>query len=231
MATPAFRGFSRETFSFLEDLAENNRRDWFNENRDRYEAAFLAPALAFVEAIAKPLDKAAPCLTAVPRKSGGSLMRIYKDTRFSKDKAPYKTNIGIHFRHMAGKDVHAPGVYVHIAADECFFGAGIWRPASDALKSIRGYIDANPDDWRKLHRSKRISDALNWHEDHLKSAPRGFAKDHPMLDELRRKSFLLHTPLTRGQVGCAKLVDEVIDLVRRSRPLMIALCEALQQPY
>ena len=86
------------------------------------------------------LKKFAPSFRAEPRKVGGSLMRVFRDTRFSRDKTPYKTNIGIQFRHALGKDVHAPGFYVHIATDECFFGAGCWHPEADALGKIRDTI-------------------------------------------------------------------------------------------
>lgn len=124
----SFAGFPVDTLKFLSDLQANNNREWFQANRARYENSFLQPALEFIEAVKKPLGKVAPMLLAEPKKMGGSLMRIYKDTRFSADKTPYKTNIGIHFRHQMGKDVHAPGMYFHIDPTECFIGAGIWMP-------------------------------------------------------------------------------------------------------
>ena len=91
--------FGPELFSFLEDLQANNDREWFAANRDRYEEHLLEPALAFIDAFAPRLEKISPHFRADARPSGGSLFRIYRDTRFSKDKRPYKTNVGIHFRH------------------------------------------------------------------------------------------------------------------------------------
>ena len=101
--------FTKSTFSFLDELAASNNRAWFEENKSRYESLVREPALAFIEAMEPALRKFAPNLRAEPRKVGGSLMRVFRDTRFSRDKTPYKTNIGIQFRHSLGKDVHAPG--------------------------------------------------------------------------------------------------------------------------
>lgn len=226
-----FEGFPADTFRFLKDLSANNNRDWFAENKQRYEQSFLEPALQFITALEKPLDKCAPMLQVQAKKSGGSLMRIYKDTRFSKDKTPYKTNIGIHFRHRAGKDVHAPGVYVHIADDECFFGSGIWRPASDALKQIRSFISDNPSTWNRFRKSKKYNETFELHDDRLKSAPRGIEKDHPLLDDLRLKSFIGTTKLTKKDIKSPELVSQVAKLVTTSKPLMVILAEALNQPY
>ena len=226
-----FDGFPNDTFRFLKALAQNNNRSWFAENRARYESAYLEPSLALIEAMEKPLAKAAPLLVAQPRKSGGSLMRIYKDTRFSKDKTPYNTNIGIHFRHAAGKDVHAPGVYLHIATDECFLGAGIWRAPSDALRSIREYIAENPEQWKRSCRGKRFRDSYELYDDRLRSAPRGYAKDHPLIEDLRLKSFIGTSYLKKQLVCSQELVPELERMIRQARPLMRFLCEALNQPY
>ena len=137
----SFNGFPKDTLKFLTDLSKNNDRDWFNDNKARYEAAFVKPSLEFIAAMEKPLKKISPFLLAVPKKQGGSLMRIYRDVRFSKNKNPYKTNVGIQFRHEAGKDVHAPGLYVHLAPGELFLGAGMWHPDREPLKQIREAIE------------------------------------------------------------------------------------------
>lgn len=136
-----FTGFPRDSIKFFKELSKNNNRDWFAENKPRYEESVLNPALRLVIDIEGPLKKVSPHFLAVSKKSGGSLMRIYRDTRFSKDKTPYKTNLGVHFRHETGKDVHAPGFYFHVDPKEVFVGAGIWRPDSKALNQIRVLID------------------------------------------------------------------------------------------
>jgi uncharacterized protein (TIGR02453 family) len=165
------------------------------------------------------------------KKMGGSLMRIYKDTRFSNDKTPYKTNIGIQFRHTAGKDVHAPGIYVHVAVDECFVGAGIWKPAAEPLKQIREYLRMNPSQYTKAIMNKNFSSLYSLLDDRLKSAPRGFAKDDAMIDELRRRSFIGGAKLTPAQIQSKQLIELILERVRAAKPLMTFLCNALDVPY
>jgi uncharacterized protein (TIGR02453 family) len=228
---PTFSGFPKDTIEFLCDLADNNTRDWFAENKVRYESSFLGPALAFISSIEKPLQRIAPMLDVKAKKVGGSLMRIYKDTRFSNDKTPYKTNMGIQFRHSAGKDVHAPGIYVHIAEDECFLGAGMWRPDAVALQNIRAAIQEAPKAWQKASNGKRFKEVFELYDDRLKTAPRGVSKDHPQLGALRLKSFLGMAKLTRKQVESPTLVDVVTKHVRAAAPMMNFLCAAVGQPY
>ena len=226
-----FSGFPRDTFAYLEELAGNNNRDWFNKYKDRYERSFLMPALQFVQAMQKPLAKAAPLLRAEPKKMGGSLMRIYRDTRFSKEKTPYKTNIGIQFRHQIGKDVHSPGVYMHIAADECFLGAGIWRAPSDVLRILRTNISESPQAWTKAKNARAFRATYEIYDDRLKTAPRGFDKDDPLLSDIRLRSFIGISQLTRSQIHSRDLVKEVTQRIKNARPLMEFLCESLGQPY
>ncbi|MDX8392212.1 MAG: TIGR02453 family protein, partial [Mariprofundaceae bacterium] len=126
--------FSTASFDFLRQLSGNNNRDWFNTHKNTYEMTVREPARAFIRAMQPELADFAPQFVTDDRKVGGSLMRIYRDVRFSKNKLPYKTNIGIQFRHKQGKDVHAPGFYLHIEAEEVFVGAGIWHPDSGTLK-------------------------------------------------------------------------------------------------
>ena len=115
-----FKGFKPTVLSFLKELSENNNRNWFNQNKQRYEDDVLIPVFDFISAMSEPLTSISLHYTAIPKRIGGSLMRIYRDTRFAKDKTPYKTNIGIQFRHQLAKDVHSPGYYLHIAPDEIF---------------------------------------------------------------------------------------------------------------
>ena len=117
--------FSKKTIKFLRELKKNNNREWFEKNKDRYEEEVRSPALGYIEAMGQPLYKISPHFIASAKKSGGSMMRPYRDIRFSSDKTPYKTNVGIQFRHAAGKDVHAPGFYLHIEPGEFFLAAGM----------------------------------------------------------------------------------------------------------
>ena len=145
--------FGPELFSFLTDLRANNDREWFAANKDRYERDLLEPSLAFIEDFAPRLDKISPHFRADARPSGGSLFRIYRDTRFSKDKSPYKTNLGIHFRHERAKDAHAPGYYLHIGPGEVFAGGGIWHPGTEGATRIREAIVADSERWRRATRA------------------------------------------------------------------------------
>ena len=126
--------FEPATLRFLEELEDNNNRPWFNENKSRYEVDVLDVALRFIQSMQDPLHEIAPHFVAQPTRMGGSLMRVYRDTRFSKNKTPYKTNIGIQFRHERARDVHSPGYYLHIEPNDVFLGAGMWRPDTEPLR-------------------------------------------------------------------------------------------------
>ncbi|MDH3925737.1 MAG: DUF2461 domain-containing protein, partial [Xanthomonadales bacterium] len=138
-----FRGFPKDFFAFFEDLKINNNRVWFNENKGRYRQSVVDPISEFIVCMAPRLHKLSKHYIANPKPHGGSMFRIYRDTRFSKDKTPYKTHAGVQFRHEAGKDAHAPGFYLHLAGDGIFYGGGVWNPASPQLNRIRDFIAEN----------------------------------------------------------------------------------------
>jgi uncharacterized protein (TIGR02453 family) len=224
--------FSPELFSFLADLRANNDREWFAANRDRYEEHLLEPALQFITAFAPRLAKISPHFRADPRPSGGSLFRIYRDTRFSKDKSPYKTNVGIHFRHeQVGRDVHAPGYYLHIGLGETFAGAGIWHPDTDAATRIREAIVADPDRWKRATRQGAFAKRMQLGGDSLKRVPPWADADHPFADDLKRKDYYGWARLTEEDVTAPGFVDEYARICRASVPLMQLLCDALEVPF
>lgn len=181
--------FTEQTLAFLNELNANNNRDWFEANKHRYESDVREPALAYIEAMAPHLAKVSDSFLAVPKKVGGSLMRVYRDVRFSKDKTPYKTNIGIQFRHVAGKDVHAPGFYLHIDPGEVFVAAGIWRPDNPTLQQMRLMIDDDQARWRKLAK-KLGGKGYSLAGESLKRPPKGYDKEHPLIEDLKRKDFI-----------------------------------------
>ena len=131
-----FERFQPALFEFLEQLADHNNRPWFQANKERYEQEVLEPAMTFIRAFQPRLKRISPCFVASDRRLGGSLMRVYRDTRFSKGGEPYKTNVGIQFRHEHGRDIHAPGFYVHLAPGECFLARGRLA-AGTACRSLR----------------------------------------------------------------------------------------------
>ena len=223
--------FGPELFAFLTDLRANNNREWFAANKQRYEEQLLEPALAFIEAFALRLEKISPHFRADARPSGGSLFRIYRDTRFSKDKTPYKTNLGIHFRHEQAKDAHAPGYYLHIGPGEGFAGAGIWHPATEPATSIREAIVADGERWRRATRSGAFAKRLELGGDSLKRVPSWADPGHPLADDLRRKDFFGSTRLNENDVVAPGFVDEYARICRAAAPLMQFLCDALAVPY
>lgn len=231
VATPLFDGFPAETLKFLRQLKRNNDRDWFQKNKARYEAAFVEPALAFIAAMDGPLQKISPAFAGVPKKSGGSLMRIYRDTRFSKDKTPYKTNIGIHFRHETGCSVHAPGFYVHIEPDSVFLGVGIWHPESKPLRQIRQTISENPDDWKKVRDNRAFRKHYELSGDSLKRPPQGFDADDPMLVDLKRKDFIGVCQLDEAAIQQKSFVKDAAAMFRSASPLARFLCDAVEVAF
>jgi uncharacterized protein (TIGR02453 family) len=200
--------FGPGLFSFLTDLRANNNREWLAANKQRYEEQLLEPALAFINEFAPRLEKISPHFRAEARPSGGSLFRIYRDTRFSKDKTPYKTNLGIHFRHERAKDAHAPGYYLHIGPEEVFAGGGIWHPATQAATGIREAIVADPERWRRATRTGAFAKQLGLGGDSLRRVPPWADPDHPLVDDLKRKDFLASARLAQDDVLAPGVIDD-----------------------
>lgn len=227
----AQRFFTPASFDFLTRLDANNNRAWFDRHKQEYEDAVRTPALDFIAAMAADINKISPHFLAVPKKVGGSLMRVYRDVRFGQDKRPLKTNIGIQFRHVQGKDVHAPGFYVHLEPNECFLGAGIWHPDAPALGRIRDAIAENSAAWLKASRDQKFCQVFTPAGDALTNAPRGYAKDHPQLEDLKRKDFIAITKFSRTLATSAHFQADVVASFRTAVPYMKFLCKALELPF
>lgn len=227
----ADRFFSQASFNFLTRLDANNNRDWFDRHRQEYEDAVRTPALEFIAAMASDIEAIFPHFLAVPKKVGGSLMRVHRDVRFGKDKRPFKTNIGIQFRHFLGKDVHAPGFYVHLEPKECFLGVGIWHPDAPALGSIRTAIAEKSAAWIKASRDKKFAKVYELAGESLVNAPRGYAKDHSLIEDLKRKDFIAITGFSRELVVSARFKPKVVQSFRAATPYMKFLCKALELPF
>ncbi|MBT8202910.1 MAG: DUF2461 domain-containing protein [Acidimicrobiia bacterium] len=223
--------FTSATFTFLRDLEGNNKREWFKANKGRYDATIKEPALDFIEDFAKPLSRISPHFVADPSLQGGSLFRIYRDTRFSKDKTPYKTNTGLHFRHFMAKDAHAPGFYLHIQPGENFMGVGLWRPETKVAYQIREHIAEHPAEWKKASRGKRFADVFSLEGDSLTRPPKGFDADHPLIEDLKRKDFIASTRLTQKDVTSSGFMKTFESNCKRAAPFMKFLCDALGVPF
>jgi uncharacterized protein (TIGR02453 family) len=228
MASPRF---TPALFSFLGDLADNNNREWFAANKQRYVDSVQEPALEFIRAFAPKLAKLSPHFDADARVVGGSLFRIQRDTRFSKDKTPYKTNTGVQFRHGAGKDAHAPGYYLNLQPGECFAGVGLWHPETAVANQIRRAIVDRPGDWKKAAHGTRFVAEWDMFGDRLQRPPQGFDPNHPHIEDLKRKDFIATRKLTQRQVTSADFVDELASMLKTASPLMKFLCRAVDVPF
>ena len=226
-----FVGFPKQCMPFLSELKANNTREWFNQHKAEYETSVREPALAFIADAAPQLVKISPHFRAIPKKSGGSLMRVYRDTRFSSEKSPYKTNIGIQFRHALGKDVHAPGFYLHIEPGACFIGVGIWRPESAVLTKIRDFLIDNPAAWKKAKAYRPFNSNFVLEGDSLQRPPRGYPKEHELMEDLKRKDFIACRPFGDAEIGRKGFLQMAIGGFQQSDPFMRYLCAALEVPY
>jgi len=223
--------FSEHTFDFLRQLAQHNNREWFQEHKADYESHVREPARAFIRAMQPELARIAPHFIADDRKQGGSLIRIYRDTRFAKNKQPYKTHIGIHFRHKQGRNIHAPGFYLHIEPHKVFAGAGIWHPDAPTLRRIRHAIDTHPQQWRKISGEPHFARLFHFSGNSLQNSPRGYAADHPLIQDLKRKDFIALTPLAPELMTDTELPAFIGSCFATAAPLVAWLCRAIGLSY
>ena len=226
-----FDGFPKDFFKFFNDLKKNNNRDWFTVNKPRYLESVVKPMGEYIVAIAPHLQRISPFYRAIPKAHGGSMFRIYRDTRFSKDKTPYKTHAACHFRHALGRDAHAPGFYVHIETDGIFFGGGIWLPPSKQLGLIRDFIADNPSAWGKLITSAPVKRMGGVKGDSLKRPPRGYNPDARHIDDLKRKSFSLMTEVDADLALTPAFVTETAKAFKTAAKLNHLITTALELPF
>jgi uncharacterized protein (TIGR02453 family) len=224
----ATRAFSPALFAFLRELQANNDREWFKANKARYEDSVQEPALAFIAGFQERLDAISPHFTADARPVGGSLFRIHRDTRFSKDKTPYKSHSGIQFRHETGKDAHAPMFYLHLAPGQVFAAGGSWRPDSALLARIRELIDSDGEAWDE---AKELAAPVRLSGECLKRPPAGYAADHPRIEDLKRKDFVAVVDLRERDVTAAGFEDRLAEAYAGMTPLVRFLCRAAEVAF
>ena len=203
---------------FLKDLARHNDREWFEKNKSRY----LESKQGFEELVGRVLAE----LVKFDPKLGGLdpkklAFRIYRDVRFSKDKRPYKIHMGAGFS-PNGKLVQEPGYYLHIQpGNKSFVAGGIYEPDAENLSKIRQEIDYNPDGLKKIMSSTSFRKMFDGFDDfdRLKTAPKGYPKDHPHIEWLKNKSLIVSVMLTDKQVTDKKLVKTVASACKTIKPL------------
>ena len=219
--------FTPDLFRFLRELRLHNNRDWFQENKERYERSVRDPFLRFVADLGPRLKKISPYFVADPRPVGGSMMRIYRDIRFSKDKTPYKTAVAAHFWHVKGTEGATPAFYLRLQPGNSSAGGGIWRPEPGALKRIRNAIAEDGKTWKRIKDGREFRSSCGMAGESLKRPPPGFDKDHPLIEDLKRKDFAIMTPLADKCVASASFMDDLLEAFQAGSPFLSFLTEAI----
>ena len=213
--------FTPDLFRFLTRLKRNNNRDWFQAHKDEYETVAHQPAVRFITDFAAPLYEITPYLVSDPRSTRGSLFRIYRDTRFSPDKRPYKTHIAMKFSHR-GKDVHSPGFYLHLEPGVCFAASGLWHPEPPTLLKVRNAICERVDEWRSVRK------LLNWDDaTKLSRPPRGFPCDHEFVEDLKLRDLGTAIEFTDKQICSPRFMTTFATACKKMSPLAQFLSAAL----
>lgn len=221
--------FSKEFFKFFQDLRRHNNREWFQKNKERYESVARRPMLTFIEELSPRFRKLSPHFMVNPGPVGGSMFRIYRDVRFSKDKSPYKTHASAHFSHhkLGG---HALGFYLHLDPEESFAAAGSWHPETEVLYKIRDGIVEFPKEWKSvLSHCKRGK--MEIEGDSLKRPPSGYDAEHPFIEDIKRKDFVVSVLFTQKQICSARFMDIFMDACVTMSPLVKFIAKALDVPY
>jgi uncharacterized protein (TIGR02453 family) len=196
------------TLAFLKDLKKHNDREWFEANRGRYEAARQDVA-ALTEGFIAGISKKEPGVAELAAKD--CVFRIYRDVRFSKNKAPYKTNIGAYVS-PGGKKSTLAGYYIHIEPGGSFLAGGKWMPEAEELRKIRQEIDYNGEELKKILRAKKFRETFGGldPEHKLKTTPKSYTKDHPDIELLRHTSFICWCPFEDKEVVSKDFLKNIV---------------------
>lgn len=217
----------KDTLSFIKDVAENNNREWFAENKPRYEES-KANVLELVASIIPELSKIDPLISADldPKKC---LLRIYRDVRFSKNKDPYKNNFGMWFSSKS-KGGNEPGYYLHIQPGLSFIAGGYWMPDAAHLKLIRQEIDYNIGDFKDIINNKDFKTQFKFGGGAaLKNAPKGYDPADPNIEYLKLKSFEASMNLNDEEFLKPDIVNKLVSSFSTVSPLVAFLRNAIEQ--
>ena len=223
--------FGLELFEFLAELNLNNNREWFQANKARYESDVRDPLLDFVAEFGERLGDISPHYVADPRPVGGSIFRIYRDVRFSRDKSPYKTAAAAHFRHEVGREVHGPGFYLHLEPGEVFAGVGLWHPVSPTLGKIRDAIVANSARWQSIVNDKGFASQFEMDGESLSRPPKGYDPGHLLIEDLKREDFVASRAFSEEEACAPNFIDRYADACRVGGPFMEFLTTAAGLPW
>ena len=224
--------FTPATFRFLRSLARHNERAWFHAHRGDYERHVREPFLRLVGDLQAPLAGVSTHYRADPRPAGGSLFRIHRDTRFSGNKAPYKTWQGARLFHVRRREVPAPSFYLHVEPGGCFVGAGLWHPDTPTQRRVRQFLFDNPAGWVAATQARAFLRKFDLDDSEmLVRMPAGFPPDSPLATDLRRRNFVALRTLGDDVVAGPRLLATVSrDLVALA-PFVDYLCAALDLEF
>jgi len=223
----ASRFFVPDTLLYLRELARHNDRAWFEENKPRYVSSVQDPAVRFIASMGPRLAGISPHIEADARPFGGSLSRIYRDVRFSKDKSPYRTNVGVHFSYARpAQGESLPGFFLHIDPGQSFVASGIWHPVPQQLRRIRDAIVASPEDWQRV-----VGAGLTLGGESYVRVPAGYDPKHRHASDLRRKDFYASLPFEDDAVTAPTFPDAFESACRTLDPLNRFLAGALGLPW
>ena len=210
------------TLDFLTALRHNNNREWFNEHKARYQAEHRR-MIAFAETLR---DRLSHYDKLEPMSGKQILFRIYRDIRFSKDKRPYKTHFAGRFK-RATKWLRG-GYYFHISPGESMVGGGFWGPEKEDLLRIRQELAADARPLRQIIAEPNFQETFGeLRGDTVKTAPRGFSRDHPDIDLIRHKQFIVRRDFTDAEVLSPVFMDQLVESFRRMRPFFDYMSEVL----
>jgi len=213
-----FPGFPGEMIQFLRGLKRNNRRDWFQPRKHLYEQHVKDPMLQLVDALNAELAKFAPDFVTDPKKA---LFRIYRDTRFSTDKTPYKTHVAAWFSRRGSEGLGTGGYYFHVSVDQIEIAGGIYHPAPETMLKVRTHIVSTHEELRRIlanKKSRTLFGDLQGSE--LSRAPKGFNPDDPALDLIKKKDWFLDASIDPGIATTPKLYPAIVERFRAMAPLI-----------
>lgn len=211
-----FPGFPPDALKFLKALKKNNKREWFQPRKEEYERLWRTPMIELVAALQVQAFRFAP--EYAHQDPAKSVMRVYRDTRFSKDKTPYKTHVAAGLR-RTGLDKEGGGFYFHVGEEGLLIAGGVYAPAPNELRAIREHLDANFEKWRKLVGTEKFKTLVGELQgEALRRVPKSFHAEHPAADLLRKKQFYFSVELGSELVTTPALYTEMVKIFKAMAP-------------
>ncbi len=229
MAATAY--FTPASLKLMREFARNNNKEWFTTHKARWEAIVRDPFLHLIGDLAAPLAKISKHYRADPRPHGGSMFRIYRDTRFSKDKTPYKTWLGARLSHNRAQQVDAQFFSLYTPPGGSFAGGGLLHPEPPTLNRVREFLVDNPAAWKKATRGKRFLETFELGGESLSRPPQGYDPAHELIEDLKRKDFVASRELTDAQITSTELAALMVESFKGVAPLVDYLCATIDLEF